>query len=73
MLVLGIYLRLIYALLIETASPAMWKKVAYFPLLILVSYEGFYAILFPSIIRTLVVLTISLVVVNLIVKTRVRN
>lgn len=73
MLVLGIYLRLIYALLIETANPAMWKKVAYFPLLILVSYEGFYAILFPSIIRTLVVLVISLFIVNLIVKTRVKN
>lgn len=73
MLVLGIYLRLIYALLIETANPAMWKKVAYFPLLILVSYEGFYAILFPSIVRTLLVLVVSLFIVNLIVKTRVRN
>ena len=70
MLVLGIYLRLIYALLIDTPHPALWKKVAYFPLLTLVSYEAFYATLFPSIIRTVFVLAISLFVVNLIVKSQ---
>ena len=73
MLVLGIYLRLIYALLIETATPSMWKKVAYFPLLTLVSYEAFYATIFPSIIRTVVVLVVSFLLVNLIVRTRVKN
>lgn len=73
MLVLGIYLRLIYSLLIESASPSMWKKVAYFPLLTLVSYEAFYGPIFPSIVRTVVVLVISLFIVNLIVRTRVKN
>jgi hypothetical protein len=68
MLVLGIYLRLIYASLIDTPHPALWKKVAYFPLLTLVSYEAFYATIFPSIIRTVFVLIISLFVVNLIVR-----
>lgn len=68
MLILGIYLRLIYASLIDTPNPALWKKVAYFPLLTLVSYEAFYATIFPSIVRTLFVLIISLVVVNLIVR-----
>ena len=72
MLVLGIYLRLIYALLIDTQFPAMWKKVAYFSLLTLVSYESFYATIFPSIIRTLAVLGVSLFLVNLIVRIRVR-
>jgi len=65
MLVLGIYLRLIYAMFIETKSPAIWKKVAYFLLLISVSYEGFYGIIFPTIIRTAVVLAVALSIANL--------
>ena len=65
MLILGIYLRLIYASLIDTPNPAIWKKVAYFSLLTVVSYEAFYATIFPSLIRLLFVLTISLLVVNL--------
>ncbi|HEY0427880.1 MAG TPA: hypothetical protein VGC76_08855 [Pyrinomonadaceae bacterium] len=73
MLVLGIYLRLIYALLIDTPHPALWKKVAYFPLLTVVSYEAFFATIFPSVIRTLFILAISLFIVNLIVKSRGRQ
>lgn len=65
MLVLGIYLRWIYSLLIATPYPSIWKKVAYFPLLTLVSYEAFYATLFPSIIRTIIVLVISLFLTNM--------
>lgn len=72
MLVLGIYLRLIYAALIDTPNPAMWKKVAYFPLLTVVSYEAFYATIFPSVVRTIFVLAISLFVVNFIIK-RIRG
>jgi hypothetical protein len=70
MLVLGIYLRLIYASLVDTPYPSLWKKVAYFPLLTLVSYEAFYATIFPSIIRTVFVLIISLLLVNLIIKSK---
>lgn len=66
MMILGIYLRLIYAALIETPYPAMWKKVAYFLLLTVVSYEAFYATIFPSMIRLLFVLVISLFLVNLL-------
>lgn len=65
MLILGIYLRLIYAALIDTPNPAMWKKVAYFSLLTVVSYEAFYATIFPSLIRMIFVLAISLALVNL--------
>lgn len=65
MLLLGIYLRLIYSTLIDTPDPAMWKKVAYFALLTVVSYESFYATIFPSIIRLVFVLGISLLLVNL--------
>lgn len=71
MLILGIYLRLIYSTFIDTPNPAMWKKVAYFPLLTVVSYEAFYATIFPSVIRTIFVLALSLLLVNFIVgKTR---
>ena len=65
MLVLGIYLRFIYAALIETPNPALWRKVAYFSLLTIVSYESFYATIFPSVIRLLFVLAVSLAFANL--------
>lgn len=70
MLLLGIYLRFIYAGLIETPNPAMWKKAAYFLMLTVVSYEGFYATIFPSVIRTIVVIAVSLSVANLLVGKR---
>jgi hypothetical protein len=73
MMILGIYLRLIYSTLIDTPYPAMWKKVAYFPLLTLVSYEAFYATIFPSVVRNCFVLIISLFIVNLIVKGKLRS
>ena len=67
MLILGVYLRFIYAALIDTPNPAMWKKVAYFPLLTVVSYESFFATIFPSVIRTVFVIAISLFLANLLV------
>ena len=69
MMVLGIYLRLIYSNLIETVNPALWKKVAYFSLLTAVSYESFYATIFPSLIRLIFVVAISLAIVNLFTTT----
>jgi len=65
MLVLGFYLRFIYATLIDTPYPALWKKVAYFPLVTLVSYEAFYATLLPGAIRQIFMLAITLPLVNL--------
>ena len=68
MLVLGIYLRLLYSALIDTPTPAMWKKVSYFSLISIVSYEAFYATIFPGAVRIVFVLAISLWLVNLIAK-----
>ena len=73
MLILGIYLRTIYAALIETPNPAMWKKVAYFLLLTAVSYEAFYAIIFPTVIRTIFIIAISLFAANLLVRRQVSS
>lgn len=68
MLIVGLYLRVIYSALIDSGSPAMWKKAAYFPLLTVISYESFYAIIFPSLIRTLAVLAVSMILVNILVR-----
>lgn len=65
MMLLGVYLRFIYRGLIETPTPTIWKKVAYFLLLTVVSYEAFYATIFPSVIRTIFVLVLALLVVKL--------
>jgi hypothetical protein len=48
----------------------MWKKVAYFPLLTVVSYEAFYATIFPSLVRTIFVVILSLFLVNLFIRKR---
>jgi hypothetical protein len=65
MMILGIYLRFIYAMFIDTPNPAMWKKVAYFSLMTIVSYEAFYGTIFPSVVRLIFVLAVSLSMVNL--------
>jgi hypothetical protein len=68
MLILGIYLRLLYSTFIDTPTPAMWKKVAYFSLITIVSYEAFYATIFPGAVRIVFVMAVSLWMVNLIAK-----
>jgi hypothetical protein len=73
MFFVGFYLRLIYSTLIDTKYPTMWKKVAYYPLLTVVSYESFYATIFPSAIRTLIVASISLYIVHLSTKIFIGN
>lgn len=65
--IIGIYFRVIYVLLIETENPAVWKKAAYYILLTVVSYEAFFATIFPTLIRTLFIVIGSLVLANLIV------
>lgn len=70
MLLIGIYLRIIYSYLIDTPEPRLWKKIAYYPLLTVVSYEAFYAIIFPSALRVLAVVSISIFLANLLVRKR---
>lgn len=60
MMIIGIYLRIIYSYLIDTPEPRIWKKVAYYPLLTVVSYEAFYAIFFPTMIRVTLIVAVSL-------------
>lgn len=68
MMVIGVYLRLLYELLITTPEPRLWKKAVYFPLLSLVLYEGFYSSIFPNTIRVLAVIAVALVLANLLAR-----
>jgi hypothetical protein len=70
MMFLGFYLRFIYAALIETPFSTMWRKVAYFMLLTVVSYEAFFAIIFPSVIRTVFIIGVALILANLLLTRR---
>jgi len=73
MMIVGIYLRLIYGLLIESEVPRLWKKMAYYPLLTIVSYEAFYATMFPSMIRTLLMIVVCLLIIKFLIPIREAN
>ncbi|MDH3493515.1 MAG: hypothetical protein OEM82_08195 [Acidobacteriota bacterium] len=70
MVLVGFYLRMIYSILIETERPRIWKKMAFFPLLIVISYESFYATYFPSFVRTVFVIIISLLIIKFLAPRR---
>lgn len=67
MAIIGVYLKVIYTCLIATDKPALWKKMAYYPLLTLVSYEAFFSIFIPSLIRVLFVVVVSVLLVQFLV------
>jgi len=73
MFLIGVYLNVIYSVLIRTARPALWKKMAYFPLLTLVSYEAFYSIYIPSFLRVLFVVTASALIVQFLIGGKSRS
>lgn len=64
MMLLGFYLRFIYSSLIETPLSSIWRKTCYYVLLTVVSYEAFYATLFPSIVRVIFVIVIGLCIIR---------
>jgi len=58
MVVLGLFLRLIYDVFIASPGESLWRPVIYYAFLSTVSYEGFYSIIFPSILRTFFIILI---------------
>jgi hypothetical protein len=70
MMIIGIYYRLIYSYLIDTPEPRLWKKVAYYPLLTAVSFESFYALFFPTVLRVFAVVVVSIIFISLFAKAR---
>jgi hypothetical protein len=64
MMLIGFYFRVVYSSLIEGQSIAIWAIAAYYPLLSVVSFEGFYSTFIPSAIRVIIVVFIPLVVLH---------
>lgn len=67
MLLVGLYLRIIYSSLVLTERPSMWKKMAYLPLLTVISYEAFFSIFIPSILRVLFVVVIAVLLLQALI------
>jgi len=64
MLIVGFYLRVVYSFLIANQTPTLWGAAAYFPLLTVINYEGFYSTFIPSAIRVAVVIVIPLLLLH---------
>ena len=60
MIVLGFFIRVIYASLIENQNPPIWRVMMYFMLLTIISYEGFYGTILPLVLRVGIISLFSL-------------
>ncbi len=68
MFILGMFLRFLYALLIETKNSTIFSCMTYFMIITKVSYEGFYGTILPDIVRTLFIIVISLFIIKLTIR-----
>lgn len=68
MMLVGIYLRTIHVALAEPKPGWQWRASAYYLLMTTISYEAFYATLFPSVVRVAFILCVTLYLANLIAK-----
>ena len=66
MALIGLFLRTVYVGLYTTKLGYQWRAVSYYLLMTTISYEAFYATLFPSIVRVAAVLAVTLYLSNLI-------
>lgn len=66
MALLGFFLRVIYASLIENRTPTTWQVMFYFMLLTIISYEGFYGTILPLVLRVGVITILSLLLIRLL-------
>ncbi len=73
MMLIGIYYRIIFSALIETDHPRIWKKMTYYPLLTVVSYEAFYATIAPSLVRILIILAFCISIIIFLAPRRERS
>lgn len=70
MAILGFALRIMYTALVESGINSVWRSATYYLLLVNVSYEGFYGILLPSMLRLMLILLLCGFVINLMVRRR---
>lgn len=64
MFMVGFYFRVVYSFLIVGETPTLWGVAAYFPLLTVINYEGFYSTFVPSAIRVGIVILIPLLILH---------
>lgn len=68
MFVLGFFLRMFYASLIEGQPFSAWRSVLYFMVLIRVNCESFYGEIFPTAIRIATIVIIQLLLMRILIK-----
>lgn len=66
MIVLGFFLRVLYASFIENQSTTIWRTTVYFMFLTIISYEGFYGTILPLVLRVGVISILSLLVIRML-------
>jgi hypothetical protein len=67
MMVLGCLLRFMYASLVEDQPVSLWRSATYYILLSSISYEGFYGVILPSLIRVGFIMVLFLIAMNFII------
>ena len=70
MALLGFVLRILYTALVDGGTRSVWRSATYYLLLVNVSYEGFYGMLLPSMLRLMLILLLCGFVINLMVRKR---
>ncbi len=65
MILLGFILRIIYAALVENGDYTIWRTTIYYMLLVGVSYEGFYGIIIPYLIKYGLISVIGILFIRL--------
>ncbi len=68
MFLFGIVIRFIYRALIEKQPRTVWRITLYFMLLMSISYEGFYGLLIPYIVKVGITTIIGILIVNTVAK-----
>ncbi|MBC7797023.1 MAG: oligosaccharide repeat unit polymerase [Pyrinomonadaceae bacterium] len=73
MLALGLFLRTIYATLIENQEISYGRATIYFIIIINVNYEGFYGTILPSVMRIGLIAILSMIMVSFMVGNKKLN
>jgi hypothetical protein len=68
MIVLGFVIRLFYTALVEDKEFSYWRATLYYMLLTAVSYEGFYGVIIPYLIRVAAITMVGLFIVRFLTK-----
>ena len=68
MFLFGIVIRLIYRSLIEGQPRSVWRATLYFMLIMAISYEGFYGLLIPFLVKVGITAIVGIVIVGIVAR-----